>query len=987
MGDDDDDDEDDDDDDEPTEEQDPPMFELLEHHLKLSRRKGFTLKSMATGNTHMIMGSVEGSILRCTTSTKKESAFEEIAIEPKVPITSVFINPSGNHVILSLDNGNTYYLHSSSSRPKKLVKAQGSRVTCVAWDRESGDAQTSGPILLGTESGAVFESMFEHGKEKVFRKIYQISNQGPIGGLVLEHWLESSTNDRRYFVMLSTSGTGRRPTRIFQFVGGPTLEQVFSAYLSPERLTFQELPGEIDRSVIQVYATSPHQRAKCFGVLTGEGVYYGNLVFAGNENSIVSGSGLLPFPNISTSMRKRGLNTNVPTTPLSMNITEYHVVLLYPKKVVVINKLSQIVALDYSFDSRTGQVEGVCLDSWINHVWIYSNRRIYELNIVDEDRDVWKWFMHRAKSQSGTTATSRDFDTALELCKTGDQRQTVLTAQADYFFDTREYDRAAEIYAKTRRSFEEVALRLIDANQRSALHVFLLQKLKCLHREDKTQRTVICTWLVELYLERLNSQSHSQTQNRAPESLLNEFKQFLEQSKRHLDPTTTFHILASHGRTELLVFFATLIEDYEKVVSYYVQRQEYDAALELLRGAPAPKVEEIFYKFSPELVQHRPNETIDAWKSTDGLEASRLIPAIVRCASSGFERDREDSTAISKASRKTAGSSRRGTDLAIEYLTHAVRHGDRDPTIHNYLLYLYAKHPDERRLIKFLRKKHDGKHLFDVAYALRLCTQEQKHRACIYIYSGMGLYEEAVEKSMQVDIHIAKEVAGQPEDPEMKKKLWIMIAKHTIDAGGDVREAMDILKESAECPDVELKIEDILPFFPDFAVINDFKSEISQSLESYSDRIDELKQEMKDYTESAEVIRSDMKTLRQRAVLISGGQRCDLSGGNILECEFYVFSCGHAFHAGALRTEVMKYLSAGQRAHVSDLVTRMNKLQSSDPSANLNNQTSERDVLQHQLDEIIASECIFCGEVMIQSITMPFVTTEEWANEGSDWVI
>ena len=41
-----------------------------------------------------------------------------------------------------------------------------------------------------------------------------------------------------------------------------------------------------------------------------------------------------------------------------------------------------------------------------------------------------------------------------------------------------------------------------------------------------------------------------------------------------------------------------------------------------------------------------------------------------------------------------------------------------------------------------------------------------------------------------------------------------------------------------------LKIEDILPFFPDFVVIDDFKEEICNALESYSAHIDQLKSEM-----------------------------------------------------------------------------------------------------------------------------------------------
>ena len=47
-----------------------------------------------------------------------------------------------------------------------------------------------------------------------------------------------------------------------------------------------------------------------------------------------------------------------------------------------------------------------------------------------------------------------------------------------------------------------------------------------------------------------------------------------------------------------------------------------------------------------------------------------------------------------------------------------------------------------------------------------------------------------------------------------------------------------------------LKIEDILPFFPEFVVIDSFKREICLSLEEYNGKIDSLRKEMEDYTTS-----------------------------------------------------------------------------------------------------------------------------------------
>lgn len=35
-------------------------------------------------------------------------------------------------------------------------------------------------------------------------------------------------------------------------------------------------------------------------------------------------------------------------------------------------------------------------------------------------------------------------------------------------------------------------------------------------------------------------------------------------------------------------------------------------------------------------------------------------------------------------------------------------------------------------------------------YALRLCSEHNKQKACVHIYSTMGLFEEAVDLSLKV---------------------------------------------------------------------------------------------------------------------------------------------------------------------------------------------------------------------------------------------
>src|ERR1700726_5066324 len=97
-----------------------------------------------------------------------------------------------------------------------------------------------------------------------------------------------------------------------------------------------------------------------------------------------------------------------------------------------------------------------------------------------------------------------------------------------------------------------------------------------------------------------------------------------------------------------------------------------------------------------------------------------------------------------------------------------------------------------------------------------------------------------------------------------------------------------------------LKIEDILPFFPDFVVIDDFKEDIAHALEGYSTDIEKLKNEMDEATRTAEALKADIAALSKRFITIDVREQCELCSQLLLARQFYVFPCQHTFHADCL---------------------------------------------------------------------------------------
>ena len=97
-------------------------------------------------------------------------------------------------------------------------------------------------------------------------------------------------------------------------------------------------------------------------------------------------------------------------------------------------------------------------------------------------------------------------------------------AKAADYFNRSDYIVAARYYAKTKRSFEEVSLKFISntnnasnlsnplklINLKKALKIYLIEKLKFLPSNDKTQKTILSMWLVEMYLNEMNDIDNDQ---------------------------------------------------------------------------------------------------------------------------------------------------------------------------------------------------------------------------------------------------------------------------------------------------------------------------------------------------------------------------------------------------------------------------------------------------------------------------------------------
>lgn len=236
----------------------------------------------------------------------------------------------------------------------------------------------------------------------------------------------------------------------------------------------------------------------------------------------------------------------------------------------------------------------------------------------------------------------------------------------------------------------------------------------------------------------------------------------------------------------------------------------------------------------------------------------------------------------------------------------------------------------------------------------------------------MGQFSQAVDMALKHDnVDLAASVADRPEnDDALRKKLWLKVAKVVIGKTEGIKAAIDFLRRAEM-----LRIEDLIPFFPDFVVIDDFKDEICAALEEYSRHIDTLKREMDDSAKTAAHIKSDIRALDARYAIVEPGEKCFICRLPLLVRQFFVFPCQHAFHGDCLGRSVVEQSGVARSRRIKELQVEVGRGMSAG---------KRREKAVQELDGLVAKECVLCSEGAVRRVDEPFVREDE---DGAEWAI
>ena len=348
--------------------------------------------------------------------------------------------------------------------------------------------------------------------------------------------------------------------------------------------------------------------------------------------------------------------------------------------------------------------------------------------------------------------------------------------------------------------------------------------------------------------------------------------------------------------------------------------------------------------------------------------------------------------------------------------------------VHNlYIYYLSKNEENQEELLEYLKaplrdkKSMNSKGaLFQLDYAKKLFRNNPE--ALSLVLALMGKYSEGVNLSLKTNTNkskeIAKFIASNTINEKLKKKLWIDIF---CDNKQNEKDPIKIMKESKI-----LKIEDVLPYISDEIKIEDFKTQISKSINEYEENINNLKEDINNYNKANEVIINEIYKISKKSTELKYSEcKCDFCHKIIKNKNLYLFPCGHMFDAICIKKCLKNYENEGVK--LEKLIEKNKKIAELFKKLKINEETDKgneesnekKDIMgmgqifskiinygkevvnkakepssekltikeieeeQKKLNNLLSEQCVFCGEYLVESIQNSLIDEEkdaiEWA--------
>lgn len=972
----------------------------LKKDLRLNKLGGVKRVEVSNGELVLIQTLPQCIHMNVSQNTRDRAAEVGVGVISRDEMERVHVSPCGRHAILSSKEGDNFYLNLRTNTIHSIKKIRGT-VTAVAWNPDIGNVDT-GHILLGTNKGMIIETSITSGGRENFMKEYMwnaldkefTKEKEPISDMYLfltndddirqSRWLLILCVPSKLLVVQATIDASPRSN----YVGSTSLQagwvamperdlNIFAPFFKqrdPFSLKSQE--GSPSCSRLRLHADAKIPDVYKFVWLGSAGFTVGTIHLQGeNIRSIIKEERTVEHRRVDGSIE----------WPLSISMTEYHVLLLFPYRLTALSFYTGNVVYEDLWPREYGEGIDLSFDATSQIHWLCTKNVLLKYRPNDETRYVWNVYLDRG-----------DFARALAIARErksidADAFELVLRRQADKYISDKNYGAAAEILANSSESFETLVLRLIidDDKKKTGLRTLLDKKLEQLRdNDDRMKKDTLFMWLLEMQLselgearkelagigvntseamekvERLRTQLHAFLMRKNVQDTLQKLKGAI------------YRLMHNHADLDSQLFVATALKDYETIIRIRIGKDQYQQALTKLENVGSA---ELFYQFAPLLLPFVGSKLIDALKKCASIRPQKIIP--IMCGVSD---------------EKTAG-------VVLSYVEWAISPPSAPSSLHDIYISLLAK-MNPNLLLGYLESQ--GRDASDVRYSMEHAIRTAKHhdvkKAVVFLYCVAEMWSEAMNVALNEmkDISQAKRVAEWMDSNideiyfthstvsiETRRAIWLSIARAMIDNGEEVSKCLYVLTESRDA----IKIQDLLPLLPEFTKMDELKDPLVACLKEHSVKISSLQQHMRDASDTASEMRMMSEKMKKRVTIVRATEVCESCRCSLCTRSFYAFACRHLFHRDCLEREMIDFLSQEDKKTLNVIVEKerriLTELEYEDRKGGKGNQEKEEAAveLSTKIGEIIGRECPLCSNMAIDQIDVPFLNDDEYKKECDSW--
>ncbi len=804
-------------------------------------------------------GSERGRLFRYEGST---GAVEEArsGLGSGSSVTRIYADARTRSALVFVTGADAFLVNASGPvRPRPVAKLKGMRCTAAAWAPVTAGKSC---ILLGTALGSLFCLRFDENnvRDDSVERLWAAPGGEAVDGVRVERVAG------KLVAILATR------SKMYAFFDQDNLDALFASETvsAVQRTANGAQGGDSDIPLpfeLCFMSGDSALASRRFVWAGGAGVTHALLSVRRRRDSKKAASILANVIDKSTLTWGALKDAAGSGAPLAVNLTAWHVLVLYPGSIFAFNYISGalIQRLDVwspgsevreGLDEGDGSVPtellaapaaGMARDVARDVLWVFSeDGQLAKIAAGDEQyTDAW-----RAAKDLGR------FDIAMTLAPmvapgaVVETRQAVLRAQAEDAANVGNWEAAASLFAKTEKPIEEVCLAIYDAaihgegqetdktekraNFVNLMTEYLVRKLDQVGMERHTQRTLIATVAVQLYAGRISGTKDEKKRG----EIQTDFRNFLVDHHADLDIPTALMVLANHGCLDDAKALTNLAARPQLALKGAVQREDVEDALAILDQARENKdhdtVSAAVTALSHALIHISPGHIEEALGND--AEELRLLSALARTARMATEPEKRKEAYDAAVKR------------ARSALVTAEPGGEHWTELAKFLAGIQAEFGDEEGALETAQILRAAPEASAASSALRAALSARQSRTAVSLYSSAGLLDDAVRVAADIDPALAEETLAKNGGD---RALWKSVAK----VGGGVA--------VAERSGGKLNVHDVLDGMPQFDVAEEhIKAAVVRELREHRRVADEAEKEAKQAIELSARLRADVDRVR-----------------------------------------------------------------------------------------------------------------------------